>query len=100
MFLPTNLLTVKVNYHFPNTEYIKINLFRVYYLKTHTHSNRPSALPVDYMVGKSLNMMFNKTRLVFYKAASHAQSAKMRPIVTDVPWSVCVNRRQLKGPLA
>ena len=26
----------------------------------------------------------------YYQAASHARTTKMRPIVTDVPWSVCL----------
>jgi len=29
--------------------------------------------------------------LADYYAASHAQSAKMRHIVIDVPWSVCMS---------
>ena len=35
-------------------------------------------------------------RILDLRAASHAQGTKMRPIVTDVSWSVCV--RQLDTP--
>jgi len=35
--------------------------------------------------------LYKQCAVIIFFAASHAQSAKMRPIVTDVPRSVCVS---------